>query len=231
MPPDAVPTPRRWLAEGRASRRLALAVVFVALLLDNMLLTVVGRAPCHLGGGPVRGDGCGWPPARAGRGQPRGGMDEGAARAPASSQHPVQLPQKHLKSLKPSFFFFFLVPIIPTFLYTTEYKGANSSAVPHQPESAPSAEEASPFSSVFSYFDNSTVTVSGSTSTTEPLNGTMSGHTLQPPTSPPPPPSGCLEGEEFLANENVRVGLLFASKALVQLMVNPFVGLLTNRYV
>nr|XP_047903326.1 chromaffin granule amine transporter [Anser cygnoides]XP_047903327.1 chromaffin granule amine transporter [Anser cygnoides] len=162
MPPDAVPAPRRWLAEGRASRRLALAVVFVALLLDNMLLTVV-------------------------------------------------------------------VPIIPTFLYTTEYKGANSSAAPRQPESAPSAEEASPFSSVFSYFDNSTVTVSGSTSTTEPLNGTMSGHTLQPPTSPPPPPSGCLEGEEFLANENVRVGLLFASKALVQLMVNPFVGLLTNR--
>lgn len=51
MPPDAVPAPRRWLAEGRASRRLALAVVFVALLLDNMLLTVVGRAPCHLGGG------------------------------------------------------------------------------------------------------------------------------------------------------------------------------------
>uniref|UniRef100_A0A8B9DFR2 Uncharacterized protein n=1 Tax=Anser cygnoides TaxID=8845 RepID=A0A8B9DFR2_ANSCY len=156
-------------------------------------------------------------------------MDEGAARAPASSQHPVQLPQKQLKSLKPSFVFFFLVPIIPTFLYTTEYKGANSSAAPRQPESAPSAEEASPFSSVFSYFDNSTVTVSGSTSTTEPLNGTMSGHTLQPPTSPPPPPSGCLEGEEFLANENVRVGLLFASKALVQLMVNPFVGLLTNR--
>uniref|UniRef100_A0A8B9U651 Solute carrier family 18 member A1 n=1 Tax=Anas zonorhyncha TaxID=75864 RepID=A0A8B9U651_9AVES len=162
MPPGAVPAPRRWLAEGRASRRLALAVVFVALLLDNMLLTVV-------------------------------------------------------------------VPIIPTFLYTTEYKGANSSAAPRQPESAPPAVEASPFSSVFSYFDNSTVTILGSSSTAEPLNGTTSGHTLPPPTSPSPPPRGCLEGEEFLANENVRVGLLFASKALVQLMVNPFVGLLTNR--
>lgn len=91
--------------------------------------------------------------------------------------------------------------------------------------------EASPFSSVFSYFDNSTVTILGSSSTAEPLNGTTSGHTLPPPTSPSPPPRGCLEGEEFLANENVRVGLLFASKALVQLMVNPFVGLLTNRYV
>lgn len=50
MPLGAVPAPRRWLAEGRASRRLALAVVFVALLLDNMLLTVVGRAAGHLGG-------------------------------------------------------------------------------------------------------------------------------------------------------------------------------------
>lgn len=128
-------------------------------------------------------------------------------------------------------FFFFSVPIIPTFLYTTEYKGANSSAAPRQPELAPPAVEASPFSSVFSYFDNSTVTVSGSSSTAEPLNGTTSGHTRPPPTSLSPPPRGCLEGEEFLANENVRVGLLFASKALVQLMVNPFVGLLTNRYV
>ncbi|NXK48896.1 VMAT1 protein, partial [Chauna torquata] len=162
MPPDAAPAPRRWLAEGRASRRLALAVVFVALLLDNMLLTVV-------------------------------------------------------------------VPIIPTFLYTTEYEGTNSSAAPHRPESAPSAVEAPSFSSMFSYFDNSTVTVLGSTSAMEPLNRTMSRRTPQPPASPLPLLSGCPEGEEFFANENIRVGLLFASKALIQLMVNPFVGLLTNR--
>lgn len=31
-----------WLAAGRASPRLVLVVVFVALLLDNILLTVVG---------------------------------------------------------------------------------------------------------------------------------------------------------------------------------------------
>lgn len=35
-------TPRRLLKEGRESRKLVLVVVFVALLLDNMLLTVVG---------------------------------------------------------------------------------------------------------------------------------------------------------------------------------------------
>ena len=33
-----------------------------------------------------------------------------------------------------------------------------------------------------------------------------------------------------LANENVEVGLMFASKALIQLVANPFVGHLTNRY-
>ena len=30
-------------------------------------------------------------------------------------------------------------------------------------------------------------------------------------------------------NENVEVGLMFASKALVQLIANPFVGPITNR--
>lgn len=33
----------RWLREGRQSRKLILLIVFIALLLDNMLLTVVGR--------------------------------------------------------------------------------------------------------------------------------------------------------------------------------------------
>ncbi|XP_074784576.1 chromaffin granule amine transporter [Athene noctua] len=162
MAPGAERAPRRWLAAGRASRSLVLGVVFVALLLDNMLLTVV-------------------------------------------------------------------VPIVPTFLYTTEYEGANSSVAPAWTEPAPPASKAPPFSSMFSYFDNTTVTVLGSASAAELANGTESSRPLQPPTSSPPVPSGCPEGEEFLAKENVRVGLLFASKALVQLVVNPSVGLLTNR--
>ncbi|NXH69179.1 VMAT1 protein, partial [Hydrobates tethys] len=162
MPPGAERVPWRWLAVGRASRRLVLVVVFVALLLDNMLLTVV-------------------------------------------------------------------VPIVPTFLYTTEYEGGNSSVAPARTEPAPPASRAPPFSSMFSYFDNTTVTVSGSTSAVDLANGTESSRPPQPPASSPPLPSGCPEGEEFLAEENVRVGLLFASKALVQLMVNPSVGLLTHR--
>ncbi|NXH33890.1 VMAT1 protein, partial [Myiagra hebetior] len=150
-----------WLATGRASPRLVLGVVFVALLLDNILLTVV-------------------------------------------------------------------VPIVPTFLYTTEYEGANSSASSALPQPAPAAPRAPPFSSVLSYFDNSTVPV-------ELPNGTGSSPPGLPPGTPQTPnprnpePRGCLEGGEFLAQENTRVGLLFASKALVQLLVNPWVGLLTNR--
>ncbi|NXH98416.1 VMAT1 protein, partial [Pachycephala philippinensis] len=120
-------------------------------------------------------------------------------------------------------------PIVPTFLYTTEYEGANSSASPALPEPTPAAPRAPPFSSVLSYFDNSTVPVRGFTSAEEPLNGTGSSPPRQPPSTPPAPPRGCLQGGEFLAQENTRVGLLFASKALVQLLVNPWVGLLTNR--
>ncbi|NWT76543.1 VMAT1 protein, partial [Prunella himalayana] len=144
-----------WLAAGRASPRLVLGVVFVALLLDNILLTVV-------------------------------------------------------------------VPIVPTFLYTTEYEGAESSASPALPEPTLGAP---PFSSVLSYFDNTTVPVRGFTPPGHPPSSPP-GH---PPRVPPAPGRSCLEGEEFLAQENTRVGLLFASKALVQLLVNPWVGLLTNR--
>ncbi|XP_068891525.1 chromaffin granule amine transporter isoform X2 [Aphelocoma coerulescens] len=153
---------QHWLATGRASPRLVLVVVFVALLLDNILLTVV-------------------------------------------------------------------VPIVPTFLYTIEYEGANSSVSSALPEPTPAAPRAPPFSSALSSFDNTTVPVRGFTSTVELPNGTGSSPPGHPPSTPQTPPGGCLEGGEFLAQENTRVGLLFASKALVQLLVNPWVGLLTNR--
>ncbi|NWU98469.1 VMAT1 protein, partial [Upupa epops] len=162
MPPATDRVPQSWLAAGRASRKLVLVVVFVALLLDNMLLTVV-------------------------------------------------------------------VPIIPTFLYATEYEGTNSSLVPAQTEPATPAPKAPPFSSMFSYFDNTTVTVLGSMRTVHLANTTETSAPPQPQASIAPLPSNCPEGEEFLAKENIRVGLLFASKALVQLVVNPSVGLLTNR--
>ncbi|XP_066109360.1 chromaffin granule amine transporter isoform X1 [Saccopteryx bilineata] len=153
--------PQHVLQEGRESQKLVLVVVFVALLLDNMLLTVV-------------------------------------------------------------------VPIVPTFLYATEFKEVNTSL---HPGTATTSQHAltSAFSTVFSFFDNNTMNVEESTpSGTASTNG--SG-------AIPPPVSGaisshknnCLQDTEFLEEENIRVGILFASKALMQLLVNPFVGPLTNR--
>uniref|UniRef100_A0A3B3RC38 Solute carrier family 18 member A1 n=1 Tax=Paramormyrops kingsleyae TaxID=1676925 RepID=A0A3B3RC38_9TELE len=141
--------PPEWLRESRGSRRLVLVVVCVALLLDNMLLTVV-------------------------------------------------------------------VPIIPTFLYATEHKLQNSSLSFNNQK--PPKE--TPLSSVLSLYDNTTYVLGPHTA--KPLDPTPRGGHNRSITS-------CQEDSDFLVEENVRVGLLFASKALVQLLVNPFVGPLTNR--
>ncbi|KAF6715633.1 Chromaffin granule amine transporter [Oryzias melastigma] len=164
-----------WLHQSRGSPRLVLVVVCVALLLDNMLLTVV-------------------------------------------------------------------VPIIPTFLYAMEHPspepqtselplpGLTGSKRPSPtPPSAQPVPRLSPssFSPLVSLFDNSTFSL----------------QQVQPEAlrNPNPTPSqlvnetantsesSCLQDSIFLEQENVHVGLLFASKALIQLLVNPFVGPLTNR--
>ncbi|XP_030740459.1 chromaffin granule amine transporter isoform X2 [Echinops telfairi] len=153
--------PRRMLKEGRESRQLVLLVVCVALLLDNMLLTVV-------------------------------------------------------------------VPIVPTFLYVTEFSQINASQRLGPAMTPQHALTSSTFSTIFSFFDNSTVAFEESGPGAW-MNGT-------PGTPPPPAPDAlsahtqnCLQGTDFLEEENTRVGILFASKALMQLLVNPFVGPLTNR--
>ncbi|KAM6182872.1 synaptic vesicular amine transporter [Erethizon dorsatum] len=150
----------RRLHESRHSRKLILFIVFLALLLDNMLLTVV-------------------------------------------------------------------VPIIPSYLYSIEHeKNATEiqTAWPVFTASTPGR-----FRSIFSYYDNSTM-VTGNT--TEGLQGEQlhkaitTQHTL---TNTSAAPSDCPSEDKDLLNENVQVGLLFASKATVQLFTNPFIGLLTNR--
>ncbi|XP_024900182.1 chromaffin granule amine transporter isoform X2 [Pteropus alecto] len=155
--------PRRLLQEGRESRKLVLVVVFVALLLDNMLLTVV-------------------------------------------------------------------VPIVPSFLYATELKEVNTSLDLGPATSSRHALPSPAFSAIFSFFDNYTMAVeesaprgmawtNGTSGTvTPPVTGALSAHK-----------NNCLQDTQFLEEENVRVGVLFASKALMQLLVNPFVGPLTNR--
>ncbi|KAH0507264.1 Chromaffin granule amine transporter [Microtus ochrogaster] len=152
--------PRRLLKEGRESRKLVLVVVFVALLLDNMLLTVV-------------------------------------------------------------------VPIVPTFLYATEFQDVSSSLHRGPPVSSQQALTSPTFSTIFSLFDNTTVPVEERI----PFRVAWTNGTIPPPVTEAGslPKNNCLQGIEYLEEENVRVGVLFASKALMQLLVNPFVGPLTNR--
>ncbi|XP_028851780.1 chromaffin granule amine transporter [Denticeps clupeoides] len=148
--------PMDWVRESRGSSKLVLVVVCVALLLDNMLLTVV-------------------------------------------------------------------VPIVPTFLYATEHEAQDLSDQPGPSTFSDTTQDQHSFFSVVSLYDNTTYPLLDSSSpySTSP-NESKTDHKDQRTQQ-------CLEDSSFLEEENIRVGLLFASKALVQLLVNPFVGPLTNR--
>ncbi|XP_023198998.1 chromaffin granule amine transporter isoform X1 [Xiphophorus maculatus] len=152
-----------WLLQSRGSPRLVLVVVCVALLLDNMLLTVV-------------------------------------------------------------------VPIIPTFLYAMEHPEPQTvpDAAPSRTSSSrtatpgPEAQQNPRPPPMVSLFNNVTFDLqeSRAEAAAELLLANQTSNMSD---------SSCLQDSVFLEKENVRVGLLFASKALVQLLVNPFVGPLTNR--
>ncbi|XP_075881661.1 chromaffin granule amine transporter [Nelusetta ayraudi] len=164
-----------WLHQSRGSPRLVLVVVFVALLLDNMLLTVV-------------------------------------------------------------------VPIIPTFLYAIDHPspepqtlgppllpGPSTSSLvldtvsTQSGRSPPAPSSPSP---LLSMFDNTTFSMQEVQTTP----GTdVQPADVQTNQTTDAANSSCLQDSLFLEQENVRVGLLFASKALIQLLINPFVGPLTNR--
>ncbi|XP_069820157.1 chromaffin granule amine transporter isoform X2 [Dendropsophus ebraccatus] len=140
-------SPCRWLDEKRGSRQVVLVVVFVALLLDNMLFTVV-------------------------------------------------------------------VPIIPSFLYEKEHKNGNTTVVLM---SQPSASNTS-FTAIHSLYDNTTI-----------ISGHSNPEEIAKQINEAPQNSTCNVETGVLQEENVQVGLLFASKAILQLLVNPVVGLITNR--
>lgn len=69
------------------------------------------------------------------------------------------------------------------------------------------------------------------TNTNNVAQDNLSDSTVTPGSDTNASMSDCKGDRNFLKDENVRVGLLFASKAIVQLLVNPFVGPLTNRCV
>ncbi|TKS85141.1 Synaptic vesicular amine transporter [Collichthys lucidus] len=144
----------KWLREERQSRKLILFIVFVALLLDNMLLTVV-------------------------------------------------------------------VPIIPSYLYNLD----ESTATVLKNKTLPQPGLPGAFHSIVSLYDN-TVRSLGSNITTR---STDLVSTAPAATELPQNSSDCPQSTSKLLNENVKVGILFASKATVQLITNPFIGPLTNR--
>lgn len=114
------------------------------------------------------------------------------------------------------------VPIIPTFLYALDHPTQDPFI---QPSTQGPSEEGFTLASVHSFYDNTSYSLRGSESNlSEALLFNISRNSSQVKGST------CQEDSAFLDKENVRVGLLFASKALVQLLINPFVGPLTNRY-
>uniref|UniRef100_A0A3Q1B5W9 Major facilitator superfamily (MFS) profile domain-containing protein n=1 Tax=Amphiprion ocellaris TaxID=80972 RepID=A0A3Q1B5W9_AMPOC len=185
-----------WLHQSRGSPRLVLVVVCVALLLDNMLLTVVVPIiPTFL----------------------------------YAMEHPSPEPQTAQPSLLP-------LPGLGASRLGTAPSQLPSSDLPRLPQpsrGAPvlgteSEQPPSTFPPLVSLFDNSTFSLqenrAEATPDTKPMDPTEPTSEVNDTAE-----SSCLQDSVFLEEENVRVGLLFASKALVQLLVNPFVGPLTNR--
>ncbi|XP_070833280.1 synaptic vesicular amine transporter [Chaetodon trifascialis] len=143
-----------WLRDERQSRKLILFIVFVALLLDNMLLTVV-------------------------------------------------------------------VPIIPSYLYSLD----QSKDVLLKNNTLSDQGSQGAFHSIVSLYDNSVRSL-GSNTTARSTDLVPAAPTAM---ELPQNSSDCPQSTSTLVNENVKVGLLFASKATVQLITNPFIGPLTNR--
>ncbi|CAM9384582.1 unnamed protein product [Lampetra fluviatilis] len=142
-----------WMRESHRSRKLILVIVSVALLLDNMLLTVV-------------------------------------------------------------------VPIIPSYLYSID----NHNATQAQPSPTPGLASRPTHPVQSQRTQAASLPASGAHDLPTP------GGTRSEVANGTEGPSKCEEGSNVdLSDENVRVGLLFASKATVQLVANPFIGLLTNR--
>ncbi|XP_069773843.1 chromaffin granule amine transporter-like isoform X2 [Narcine bancroftii] len=106
-----------------------------------------------------------------------------------------------------------VVPIIPSYLYEHHIIELNMSVSLGQPPTAP-------------HLEKSTVEPGNEPDGYEWRNTTDKAILGLEPTSAVAQFS---INESYFAQENVRIGLLFASKAIVQLFVNPVVGVLTNR--
>uniref|UniRef100_UPI003AAD1EF7 synaptic vesicular amine transporter-like n=1 Tax=Centroberyx gerrardi TaxID=166262 RepID=UPI003AAD1EF7 len=139
-----------WLKQEAQLKKMVLAIVFIALLLDNMLLSVV-------------------------------------------------------------------VPILPSYLYTIDQLATNVAENSTHSTVSPSTIPSLSSSSVI-LNSTSTPPHHSSAPSTDPSTWAQSS-------SDP----NCSTADAQLDKENVKVGVLLASKATVQLIANPIIGPLTNR--
>lgn len=113
-------------------------------------------------------------------------------------------------------FFQFPVPIIPSYLYSLDQSTDLVLKNSTESQKAPPAT----FQTIISLYDHTVKSVGS--------NATIRSAELA--TESPQNSSACPGATTLLTNENIKVGMMFASKATVQLITNPFIGPLTNRY-
>lgn len=122
--------------------------------------------------------------------------------------------------------FVFPVPIIPSYLYSIKHEKNATEVQTAKPNAISMTMDS--VQSIFSYYDNSMILIGNESDKAAPgeLQHTQTEPMTVNATAAPP---DCPKEDKDLLNENVQVGLLFASKATVQLITNPFIGPLTNR--
>lgn len=119
-------------------------------------------------------------------------------------------------------FFQSAVPIIPSYLYSLDQSRDQSTDLVLKNSTESQKAPPASFQTIVSLYDHTVKSVDS--------NASARSAELVPATQPPHNSSACPEASTLLTNENVKVGMMFASKATVQLITNPFIGPLTNRY-
>ncbi|KAL7990584.1 hypothetical protein Chor_014014 [Crotalus horridus] len=120
-----------------------------------------------------------------------------------------------------------VVPIIPSYLYSIRHPKNITDVQTIRPET-PSVNP-NRLHSIFSYYDNSTIVTGNNSERARPEDDYHAQTEQTVINITTTTPSDCPKKDKELVNENVEVGLLFASKATVQLLTNPFIGPMTNR--
>ena len=129
--------------------------------------------------------------------------------------------------------YFSTVPIIPEFLYDVRHQ-YDTTPIPAPTTTTQTTTPRTPFGYNETYYDvDPAIIFEGSSNNgEEPPTISSDGDYDNPEDNDGLTPyerAEKIRKHKELTHENVEVGVMFASKAVVQLMTNPFVGPLTNR--